>query len=272
MRARFLAVIPARGGSTRLPGKNLATIAGRSLVALALDVALELGDEVEEIVVSSDSGDVLREARRASRGSKRVTMHERPAELSGSEARLEPLLQLLIADREWVTHVILLNPTSPLRNEATVGRCMGAITNLGATDASTVYRSVEHHYEVVQHEGGWLPPFSGPRPRSQDLEPALIEHGACIISSRESIEAGIFAGVGYRPVVTEREESIDIDTEADLCMARGLIPMVAHEKAHITALHSPRWCELCRSRFQPAEAQPCVDCTISVPSHYEEEV
>jgi N-acylneuraminate cytidylyltransferase len=236
MKYQFLAVVPARAGSTRLKDKNLMTIGGKTLVRLAIECALDTGN-MREIVVSSDSHKILEEADQFSAANPSVVLHHRSKKLATEHAKIEDLLKVLMDDRDWATHVVLLNPTSPFRDLSTVVRCVSAVTNLGMDSVATVYRSRQHHYVWRRNTRGrsgykdWLPPFvnlrrgnrTGKRPRSQDLEEyELVEHGACYVASRECIDAGHLTGGVCMPIVTEKVEAIDIDDEYDLAMARGI--------------------------------------------------
>lgn len=218
----FLAVIPARAGSTRLRRKNLRCLGGKPLVRIAVECACAV-DVLREIVVSSDSEEILANALWASEGDARVVPHRRSPELSTAEAQLEPLLAMLMRERPWATHVVLLNPTSPFREPATIERCIGAVTNLGHECCATVAKSHLPNYEWhTDAAGGWLPPFPGPRPRSQDTPARYIEHGACLITSRRLLDEGRLYDSRCYPVVTDAAQAVDIDTGEDLAMARGL--------------------------------------------------
>ena len=109
---RVVAVIPARGGSVGVPQKNLRPIAGRSLVTRAVD-ACTAARLIDQVLVSSDSSEILDEGRRA--GARGI---ERPKELSGSTASSESAvlhaLNVLESESGDVPEVVLLvQCTSP---------------------------------------------------------------------------------------------------------------------------------------------------------------
>ncbi len=121
----FLAVIPARGGSSGLPGKNRKEVRGISLVARAALIARQIR-EIRWILVSTDDQAIAREAEEAGASAPFL----RPPELSGGEV---PMVQVLRHAVEWFREnikescegLVLLQPTSPMRRAAHV---LGAIS------------------------------------------------------------------------------------------------------------------------------------------------
>lgn len=227
----FLAVIPARIGSTRLKRKNLRCLGGKPLIRIAVECACNV-DALREIVVSSDDEEVLANALWAGEGDTRVTIHRRSPELSTAEARIEPLLALLMRERPWATHVVLLNPTSPFREPATIARCIGAIANLGQDSCCTAtmtclpfYAWKRKVHELEDGESPWEHPFA-PHvlgwPRSQDVGKVPLLHGACMVASRLLVDAGLLCDRRTYCVTTDSVEAEDIDTEEDLARVRGL--------------------------------------------------
>lgn len=107
---KILAFIPARGGSKRLPRKNLLPLGGKPLVRHTIDCARASG-QFSEIVVSSDAPEILAIAQASG-----VTADSRPAHLSGDQVRnVEVLAELLARRPEQFDAVMLLQPTSPFR-------------------------------------------------------------------------------------------------------------------------------------------------------------
>ncbi|MCI0400616.1 MAG: acylneuraminate cytidylyltransferase family protein [Gammaproteobacteria bacterium] len=115
---RFLAVVPARGGSQGLPGKNLKVVQGISLVARAVWIARQI-DAIEWVFVSTDDEGIASEGRRAGAS----VPFLRPPELAQSDT---PMLTVLEHTCEWfcTTHanshtrldgIVLLAPTCPMR-------------------------------------------------------------------------------------------------------------------------------------------------------------
>jgi CMP-N-acetylneuraminic acid synthetase len=136
---------------------------------------------------------------------------------------VEPLLALLLSERKWATHVVMLNPTSPFRDPHTIIRCMGAIERKGYESCATASKTRLPAYLWRREEDVWKHPFGeGAWPRSQDVEPGLVLHGACFVASRRMVEAGRLCDRDTRPIITDDMQAIDIDTDVDLAMARGV--------------------------------------------------
>ncbi|MHC4644097.1 MAG: acylneuraminate cytidylyltransferase family protein [Planctomycetota bacterium] len=222
---RFVGIIPARAGSTRLKRKNLRKIGDRTLVQIAVDCAMKVS-RLEKIVVSSDGQEILTSV--DSRNDPRIVRHRRPGYLSLDDSAIEDLIAHIMDEHKWSTHAVLLNPTSPFRRAGTIDRCINAITRLGYESVATVTATRAHHYLWDKERGAQISPFhERPRPRSQDLTPALVEHGACFVTSRRLAKAGVLTGGWSYPVTTGKYQAIDIDTQTDLIFARSLYPEYA---------------------------------------------
>jgi CMP-N,N'-diacetyllegionaminic acid synthase len=137
-----VALVPARSGSERVPGKNVAPLAGHPLIAYAIAAAHESG-VFQAVVVSTDSDEIAGIAR----GYGADVPGLRPAEMSTATS----------SDIEWVLHVMdgrseevfgILRPTSPFRGAATIRRAYERLVELG--DAADSIRAVE---PVRQHPG-----------------------------------------------------------------------------------------------------------------------
>lgn len=131
------AIVPARGGSRGLPGKNLLELNGEPLVARAARLAAE-SDRVDRVIVSSDDQAILD----AVAGLSGVQTDRRPAELATDEARTVDVV-IELTDRLGVSSgaVLLLQPTSPLRTRADLD---GVLDAFMATDAPAVVSIVRH--------------------------------------------------------------------------------------------------------------------------------
>lgn len=143
---RAVALVPARSGSVRVPGKNLLPLAGHPLIAYAIAAARESG-VFDAVVVSTDSEETAEVARRY--GGEVPGL--RPPELATATS----------PDVDWVVHVMrereeeafaILRPTSPFRTASTIRRAWNRFVELG--DRIDSLRAVEL---VKQHPGKmWL--------------------------------------------------------------------------------------------------------------------
>lgn len=223
-----LAIVPARSGSKGLPGKNLRALAGRSLVARAIDAALASG-VVDRVIVSTDADDIAAEGRAA--GAEVPFL--RPADLAADEAPMLPVLTHAVNALEasgWLAEiVVLLQPTSPLRTPEHV---RGSVEQLRETGADSVVSVLElpRHLSpdyVMRLEEGRLVNFlaEGARvTRRQDARLAYVRDGTVYTCWRRTlIEQGNLYGRDCRPLVIPADESLTIDTPEDWAEAERRI-------------------------------------------------
>lgn len=223
-----LAIIPARGGSKALPGKNLLPLAGQSLVARAAAVARESG-VVDRVILSTDSPEIADEGRRA--GIEVPFM--RPPALAGDDT---PMLSVVLhavealeADGWMATIVLLLQPTSPLRRPAHVRTAVATLRESGADSVVSVVELPRHMSPdyVMRIADGELKPFlpEGERvTRRQDARAAYVRDGTVYAFWRHTLERyGSVYGARCLPLIVPAEESITIDAPADWTMAERLL-------------------------------------------------
>lgn len=221
-----VAIIPARGGSKGIPGKNLRRVGGVPLVARAITAALRC-PEIDRVVVSTDDDEIARVAREW--GADIVT---RPAKISGdlasSESALTDAIEQLSARSIDVGVMAFLQATSPFIDSAALG---AAVRLVRSRRRDTVFSAVETYGFLWQKSfGGAATALNhdvATRPRRQDREPHFLETGAFYV-----MRAKAFLAVGHRffgsigivevPAGTE----LEIDTPAELEAARALARLV----------------------------------------------
>jgi N-acylneuraminate cytidylyltransferase len=184
---RVLALIPARGGSVRLPGKNLEQIGGRTLVEIAVRSGLAVAN-VDEVVVSSDSPEILADGLRAG-----ATVEKREPALALSETTSREVIDDVLSRRPDVDVLILLQPTSPLRAPRDVTACLETLLRhpTAATVTTTDYPSA--WTRTISPEGHLLPggelidertaAVLMPRSRSIDVDDAFDLHLARLLAA-----------------------------------------------------------------------------------------
>jgi CMP-N-acetylneuraminic acid synthetase len=224
-----LAVVPARGGSTGIPRKNLAVVGGQTLLARAVRCALE-SDLFDFIMVSTDDKEIAAEGRRA--GAQVPFL--RPAHLATSTAALadalrDCLVRLAAAGQAPFDLVATLEPTSPLRTPAVV-RAVVAAAEMPDADAALALSAVPIHFHAEKqfrmdesgHVGHAME--SGKRVvNRQELKPTYVRNGMCYAVRRELLERGCnVLGTRPRGVIVEGP-IVNIDEPDDLVLARRLL-------------------------------------------------
>lgn len=223
---RVLAVVPARGGSKRLPRKNLFPLAGRPLLSYTLDSALG-AEGIERIVVSSEDDEILRYC-----GSYRgVETICRPQIIANDDTPtisvIRHVLENLRLEGYVPDAVMTLQPTSPLRTAAHVSASIELL--LRCPDCDSVVSCVEvnhsfHPSSLMKITNGRIisvttTSISG----DQYGSTYYARNGAAIYLTRypqciDYVYGGIIA-----PYIMKPSESVDIDTFDDAIMAERLI-------------------------------------------------
>jgi CMP-N,N'-diacetyllegionaminic acid synthase len=219
-----LALIPARGGSQGLPGKNLAVLAGKSLVSRAIHSALA-SKYVDRVILSSDDVAIINEGTRAGAEAPFV----RPAELSNDTATSATVMLHAIRNVGHLSgFAVLLQPTSPFRTGEDIDRCIEVCATTGASACLSVVELKANPYVMYwRNKNGILKPVlhGGLYPtRRQDLPPAYTPNGAVYVVRVETFLAlPDFAPPETLGHVMPMERSLDIDSADDLAVARALI-------------------------------------------------
>ncbi|MBL8559020.1 MAG: acylneuraminate cytidylyltransferase family protein [Hyphomonadaceae bacterium] len=234
--SKILALVPARGGSKRIPRKNVIDFHGKPMVAYPIDAALRAG-LFGMVHVSSDDDEIRAIAK--DRGADPEPV--RPAELSDDMTGILPVarwvLQTLTAQGRVFEHVFILFPCAPMitahdmREAWEVYRAHG-----GAKNLLTIGRNpVPAEWLYAREADGRLVPRTpgGAFSRSQDLAPAYYETGTfTIFSAKFLLDADNIADdtnyVGYE---LPAWKAVDIDTPAELEHARALYAVYAERLA-----------------------------------------
>ena len=227
MSGRLLAVIPARGGSKRIPGKNLRPLAGRPLIVYSIAAALDSGLFCD-VVVSTDSEEIAAVARRAGarvpflRGAELADDHT-PVSMATWDAlrRLDP-------DGTRYDAVAQLMPNCPLRGAADVVASHEAFHAGGADAQISVcrYGWLNPWWAMRFVEGDVLVPMLEERvaERSQD-QPDLVCPTGAVWWVRAAVLAAqqTFHVAGRTGWLLPWERALDIDTFDDWRLAEVLV-------------------------------------------------
>ena len=215
----FLAVILARGKSKRLPRKNILDLSDKPLIAWSIEAGLK-SKYIDKLLVSSDDEEVLEIANKF--GSDTL---KRPDELAGDTSTSLDAIKHSITSFERYDYVMLLQPTSPLRNDKHIDE---AIELLEQKDADAVISVCE-----MSHSPLWCNTLDDSlsmtsflkdqvlNKRSQDLEKFYRLNGAIYLCKTEKLlkENSFFLKDNIFAYVMDRKSSIDIDEQIDLELA-----------------------------------------------------
>jgi YrbI family 3-deoxy-D-manno-octulosonate 8-phosphate phosphatase len=230
---RVLAVIPARGGSKGVPGKNLAAVGGVPLVARAVR-ACTGARRVTATVVSTDDPSIAEVARSAG-----AAVVLRPPAIAGDTATSEAAVLHAMDAHEamsgWKADVVLLvQCTSPFITSEEIDGVTAAVTEEGADTAHTV---APFHGFIWREPAEPAQPAAGSafgvnhdkstRPRRQDRPQDLLETGAAYAMRAAGFRAASHRFFGRTALVrTDPARVLEIDEPADLARARALAPLL----------------------------------------------
>lgn len=226
-----LAVIPARGGSKGLPGKNLMKLGGLTMIERAAKAAFDSG-VVDIVVVSSDDAEILKHANAIGN----VVAHKRNEFAANDTATAGDVIRdLFDADRDDVfisednsPWLVYLQPTSPLRNGKHILEAFEKLVEHPASEAIVSVAPLEPKvfWTMKIGESGVLEPLfpEALAANRQTFEPVYRPNGAIYIFSFDEFKkTGKFPIMGALPYVMSVDESVDIDTAADFEQAKALL-------------------------------------------------
>lgn len=213
-----IAIIPARGGSKRLPNKNSLLLGGVPLIAHSIIAAQQNSNIIDDVYVSTDNPQIKEIA--LAYGAKVI---DRPAHLSGD---LEPTITALkhVVDNIGfeVDAVFLLQPTNPLRPADLISDAYKNFIENKVDSLMTVTRNHQKFGKIVNNV--FIPFNYTIGQRSQDLEPLYFENGLLYIIISELIKAEKITGANHFPMlVNHLFANVDIDTQEDFDYAEYLI-------------------------------------------------
>ncbi|MFK5983527.1 MAG: acylneuraminate cytidylyltransferase family protein [Flavobacteriaceae bacterium] len=211
-KAKKIVIIPARGGSKRLPNKNTLMLGGIPLIAHSINYAKANG--IDTIVVSTDNLEIKKIA--LEYGAKVL---DRPKELAtDTSPTIDTLKEVLLKLKENYDDVILLQPTNPLRPLEMLSKALLVFKENNCNSLMTVSRN---HHKLGKINNRKFTPYNYKMgQRSQDLEPLYFENGLLYITKVDLILKGKILGENNFPMVINHPfASIDIDTQDDFDLA-----------------------------------------------------
>ena len=215
--SKSIAIIPARGGSKRLPGKNIKLLGEIPLIAHSILYAKE-HDFIDAVYVSTDDVAIKEVALQYG-----AIVIDRPQEISGDfEPTVSALKHVLQTITEEVATVILLQATNPLRPKALLNEAFAIFQEQQSESLFTVSRS--HHKLGKIIDNKFIPFNYEVGQRSQDLEPLYYENGLLYITKASVIlNNEIITNDAFPLEVNHPFANVDIDTQEDFDYAEYLL-------------------------------------------------
>ncbi|MFL6200264.1 MAG: cytidylyltransferase domain-containing protein [Thermoanaerobaculia bacterium] len=228
---RVLGIVPARGGSKGIPGKNVRLLGGKPLLAWTAEAALA-ARRLSRVVLTTDDERIAEVGRACGL----EVPFLRPAELAQDDTPTLPVLRHAVAELEKAGDrfdaVCLLQPTSPFRRADDIDGCIELLeTGLDAV-VSVLPVPPEHnpHWVYFRDGDGLLRLATGeeqPIPRRQELPPAFHRDGAVYVTRRDVLmEGNSLYGKrlgGYLIEALIDSRGVNLDTPADWERAEKLV-------------------------------------------------
>ena len=223
-----LIIIPARGGSKRIPRKNLIDVCGSPIISYSVRTAIE-SRLFQEILVSSDDQEILDYVRTLGN----ISPSKRPLELSGDYATVFSVLkhEYEIKKSLGITYdeIWLLSATACLLKEENLIGIANAFSNSETASAMLAVTEYEVplQWAMSIDDKGKLRSldFDSFKNRSQDLNKFYHDAGCLAVFSSsvfDEFEEGIPEGE-FEPFILERNLAVDIDSQQDLELVRALM-------------------------------------------------
>ncbi|MDR6227496.1 acylneuraminate cytidylyltransferase family protein [Desmospora profundinema] len=222
------AVIPARGGSKRIPLKNIVPLAGKPLIAWTIETALAT-PEIDRVIVSTDHDQIADTAYQY--GAK---VMKRPVHLAQDDSLpvdvIRDLLERWRKEGNIPKYTVYLEPTNPLRRPKDIQRCLKMLHNdPSAFDSVATFKKADIHpyktWRIQMSKPSVFVPEAQPWVPQQQLEPVYQMDGTvyCFVTNRLDNQAKsvFFGNIGALVIPSER--SIDINETRDLLIAETLL-------------------------------------------------
>ena len=216
---RVTAVIPARGGSDRVPYLNIRRLGDAPLLAHTLRAAKE-AKGIDRIIVSTDDETVAEIAR--AHGAEVPFL--RPKELSGDLSSLMPVVRHAVAEAEKGGErpdvVLVLQATTPFRTAKSIDEALGQIATGRFTAVVSVTSDLSLRWKA---EEGRLRPLFDRAGRRDEQEPVYLENGAIVAIARDVLESDARFGDSVGFVVLDKREGFTVHDLDDFWMAERLL-------------------------------------------------
>ena len=219
---KVLAITLARGGSKRIPKKNIADINGKPLIQYTFD-EVKKSKYIDRYVVSTDDMDIMGACIR-----NEVQSIIRPKDLAKDTTTSADALIHCVKEQEKYDYVVEIMCTNPLKKVEDIDGVIEKLNDTNADSIVSVVRIWDHHPSRVKYiEGDKLIDFYPeiPESRRQDLTPAAyVRNGSIYATTHASLmENRVRLGPDTRPYIMPEERTINIDEPRDLELARILL-------------------------------------------------
>lgn len=226
MKEKILAIIPARGGSKGIPKKNIKELLGEPLISYTIKDALN-SKYIDRIIVSTDDSEISDTSKKYD-----VEVIKRPEKISKDDSptidAIKHVLEILKETEKYFPDIIIvLQPTTPLRESEDIDRCIEKIIKEKCDSVITVSKLVHlpHWALTIDKDGVTHRLFNiDPPSRRQDADDIYMHNGAVYAVRPEIIyKYNTLRGPITKAIIVSDERSVNIDTEMEFFLAEKLM-------------------------------------------------
>ncbi len=221
---KVLAIIPARGGSKGIPGKNIKPLGGKPLIAYSIHAALE-AKTVNRILVSTDDEKIAEVSRKAG-----AEVSMRPPEISGdkasSESALLHVLEELAGKEDYHPDIVVfLQCTSPLTLAEDID---GTVNSLLSQEADSAFSAIRFYHFIWRRDQNQnaegINHDKSVRPMRQDREEQFLENGAIYVFRTEGFRKNHHRFFGNTAIYEmPPQRCLEIDEPYDFELAQNAL-------------------------------------------------
>lgn len=225
---KILAIIPARGGSKGVPGKNTKILGIKPLIAYSINKANE-SQLITKTIVSTDDSSIIKIAKEYHAEVPFVRPSELASDLASSISVVQHAIAFFEYNNEFFDAVCLLQPTSPFREKGFIDQAIEKFIDSRADSLVSVLpipHEYNPHWAFEESENGLLKIATGDEkiiPRRQELPMAFHRDGAIYITKTEVLKNGSLYGKSIAFIESNPDFYVNIDTMKDWELAEKLL-------------------------------------------------
>jgi CMP-N,N'-diacetyllegionaminic acid synthase len=225
---RVLGLVTARGGSKGLPGKNIRVLRGRPLIVWTL-AAAQASTSIDTLLVSTDDAAIAAVARDHGAEVPFLRPPELATDTATSMSVVTHALDWLLSAGRSFDYLVLLEPTSPLREAEDIDGALAQMIAAGATAVVSVCRTEAAHPSFLYRRApdGRLSPMradDGPARRRQEIDDWYFLEGSVYASRVDTLRAcGRFQQERTLGYVVPKWKAIEVDDEIDFIIADAIM-------------------------------------------------
>jgi len=226
---KIIALITARKGSKRLPGKNIIDLGGKPLIMWSIETLSNV-KEIKDIIVSTDDKKVIEIAQKAGLNVPWIRPKNLCLDTTKSVDVALHALDWYEKDRGAIDGLLLIQPTSPFRTSKTVKKGIGLFIKSNMQTVISVTPTHQHPSWTFTIRNDYLVPYineNGMNVRSQDLEKTFVVNGSFYLISPNNLRThnSFYSNKAVPLIISSKKESLDIDDESDLKMAQYYVSL-----------------------------------------------